>query len=433
MVVTGYDHTCTLAPDGSAVKCWGHNTFGQLGIGSTNPRGGWTGSMASLETVAVGPALSISAGRRHTCVQLAGGSVKCWGAGFQGQLGYDSDANLGDSTGEMTSLATVDLGSSKTVLAVSPSKHGHHTCAILNDGTVKCWGKGNSGRLGYDSTASKGAAAGDMEELATVSIGTVLEMSLGAEHTCALLSVGTVKCWGLGDDGRLGLDSTSNRGDSAGSMQGLAAVNLGQDRKAVAVSAGGMHTCAILDDGTVKCWGMNSLGQLGYDDTSSRGLGGGGVGQMHGLGTVNLGSGKRALAISAGYEHTCVVLNDHSVRCWGSGLNGRLGLDSLTNKGDATGGMASLVAVNLGVGKTALGIHAGGRHTCVALNDGGVKCWGKGTFGELGSDATADIGDEAGEMALLTAVQIGGSTAVRRISSGSEFACAVLSSGALKW
>jgi len=149
-------------------------------------------------------------------------------------------------------------------------------------------------------------------------------------------------------------------------------------RTAKAIAVGQDHTCVILDNDNVKCWGSdfsNSYGQLGYDDTTARGTT---AGSMASLGTVNLGAGHTAKAISAGAIHTCVILDDNNVKCWGYNGSGGLGYDDNANRGDGSAGygMATLGTVNLGTGHTAKAISAGGSHTCAILDNNSVKCWG---------------------------------------------------------
>ena len=167
---------------------------------------------------------SQSAGGSHTCAILGGGGVKCWGSGLYGQLGYDSTDDKGDATGEMAGLGTINLGASAIAIAAG----GTHTCAILVGGGVKCWGRGFDGQLGYDSIDDKGDAAGEMAGLGTVNLGaSAIAIAAGGDHTCAILVGGGVKCWGDNWNGQLGYDSIDDKGDAAGEMAGLGTVNLG--------------------------------------------------------------------------------------------------------------------------------------------------------------------------------------------------------------
>jgi hypothetical protein len=251
------------------------------------------------------------------------------GFGFDGQLGYGSPANVGD-TSTPGAHQPVDLAG-HTAKAISAG--GLHTCAILDDGTVRCWGFGVNGQLGYGDTND-----------------------IGNSSTPTPASVGPV--------------------------------NLGPGRTAVAISAGGAHTCAILDNGRVLCWGFGGQGQLGYGNTDNLG-----DTEIPGLtAPVNLGAARTARAISAGADHTCAILDNGSVRCWGDGTDGELGYGNTSNVGDAQS-PASVGPVDLGPGRTAVAISAGGAHTCALLDNTGVRCWGYGAYGQLGYCSTTNVGD----------------------------------------
>ena len=316
-------------------------------------------------------------GTAHTCVVLDNNTLKCWGLGSSGQLGYGATATLGDGAGEMgDALAAIDFGTgrSPTMIATGAS----HSCALLDNSTVKCWGLGTDGRLGYGASTSLGRTTGQMgDALGAVSLGTgrtAVAISAGASHTCALLDNSTVKCWGLNTDGQLGLGDTDSRGDDAGEMgDALGAVSLGTNRTVVAVSAGGTHSCALLDNSTVKCWGGGAFGQLGIGSVDSIGDQTGEMGDA--LGVVSLGTGRTAKAVSAGDAHSCAILDNNTVKCWGGNGNGRLGYGDTDDRGDAAGEMGdALSAVSLGTGRTAISISAGAGHTCALLDNSTVKC-----------------------------------------------------------
>ena len=361
------------------------------------------GGMASGVPAGCHNSNSQSAGRAHTCTILVGGGVKCWGRGYHGRLGYDSTDGKGDAAGEMAGLGTVNLGAS----AIAITAGSYHTCAIFGGGGVKCWGRGTYGQLGYGSTDHKGDAAGEMAGLGTINLNaSAIAITAGFYHTCAILVGGGVKCWGRGDYGQLGYDSTDHKGDAAGEMAGLGTVNL--NASAIAITAGEYHTCAILVGGGVKCWGRGDYGQLGYGSTDHKGDA---AGEMESLGTINLNAS--AIAITAGFYHTCAILVGGGVKCWGRGDYGQLGYDSTDNKGDTAGEMAGLGTVNLGA--SAIALAAGEDFTCAILAfiipgggvGGGVKCWGRGDYGQLGYDRTDNKGDAAGEMAGLRTVNLG--------------------------
>jgi alpha-tubulin suppressor-like RCC1 family protein len=291
------------------------------------------------------------------------------------------------------------------------SAGGYNTCAILDDKSVKCWGYNNEGQLGLGDTNHRGYASGEMgDDLPAVDLGTgrsATAISVGRQsHACAILDDKSLKCWGNNYYGELGLGDRNHRGDASGEMgDDLPAVDLGTGRSATAISAGDIHTCAILDDKSVKCWGYNGQGQLGLGDTRKRGNDSGEMGEN--LPAVDLGTGRSAMAISAGGYHTCAILDDKSVKCWGSNNEGQLGLGDTSKRGNDSGEMGeNLPAVDLG--RVATAISAGGYHTCAILDDKSVKCWGSNYMGELGLGDTNHRGDASGEMGEnLPAVDLG--------------------------
>ncbi|KAG2429156.1 hypothetical protein HYH02_014191 [Chlamydomonas schloesseri] len=413
-ISAGFKHTCALLDNGS-VKCWGYNYDGQLGLGDTSPRGDGPGEMGdTLPAVALGTgrtATAISVGSWHTCALLDNGSVKCWGYNDYGYLGLGDTSRRGNELGEMGDrLPAVALGTGRTATAISAG--GWHTCALLDNGSVKCWGWNQFGQLGLGDTSPRGDGPGEMgDTLPAVALGTgrtATAISAGVLHTCALLDNGSVKCWGCNDYGYLGLGDTSPRGDGPGEMgDTLPAVALGTGRTATAIFAGVLHTCALLDNGSVKCWGCNDYGYLGLGDTSYRGDGPGEMGDT--LPAVALGTGRTATAISAGSRYTCALLDNGSVKCWGWNDDGQLGLGDTSRRGDGPGEMGdTLPAVELGTGRTATAISAGGWHTCALLDNGSVKCWGYNDAGQLGLGDTSNRGDGPSEMGdTLPAVALG--------------------------
>ena len=165
--------------------------------------------------------------------------------------------------------------------------------------------------------------------------------------------------------------------------------------------------CAILDNHDLKCWGYNAYGQLGYGDTNNRGDAANEMGNY--LKAVDLGSDRYALLAAPGYQHTCALLDDSSVKCWGYNGHGNLGLGHTTQLGDGAGEMGdSLPTVDVGSSRYAVSIGASHYHTCVLLDDGSIKCWGYNPYGNLGYGHASNLGDGAGEMGdSLLAVDLG--------------------------
>ena len=381
----GGNHSCVVLAT-RAVRCWGDGANGQLGYGNLNSIGDneIPGSVGPVDLGAGRTALAISSGGDHTCALLDTRQVRCWGAGANGRLGYGNVNDIGDNESP-GSAGPVDLGVGRTAIAISAATA--HTCALLDTGQVRCWGNGGSGRLGYGNTNS----IGDNEtpggfgpvDLGTGRIATAI--SAGNAHTCALLDTAQVRCWGQAANGRLGYGNVTDIGDTE-TPGGFGPVNLG--RPAVAISAGNAHTCAILDTGQVRCWGLGTNGRLGYGNTNS--IGDNEVPSS--VSPVDLGAGRTAVAISAAGASTCAILDTGQVRCWGAGADGRLGYGNLNDIGDnETPG--SVGPVDLGAGRTAVAISVGAAHTCALLDDGSVRCWGLGVNGQLGYANANSIGD----------------------------------------
>ena len=380
----------------------------------------------------------LDAGESHTCVVLNGGELKCFGSNAAGQIGSGGTASLGDAAAEMgDALVAVNLGAGRTVRSVSAGTV--HTCALLDNGTVKCFGEGDNGRLGYGSSSDIGRTAAAMgDALPSVDLGagrTATLLATGAAHTCVVLDNGDVKCWGLNDDGQLGVGDTDARGDAAGEMgDALPAVSLdlASGLRVTGIAAGDAHTCALISDGSVKCWGSGANGRLGTGDENSRGDEAGEMGSS--LAVVDLGSGRRATALSAGGAHTCAIRDTNDVVCWGVGATGRLGSGGEDNIGDEAGEMgAGLIPVSLGSGRTAIGISAGRIHTCAMLDSAEVKCWGGGANGRLGSGAQDNLGDQPGELGdSLAAIALGAGRTARAVVASSAHTCVVLDTFALK-
>lgn len=381
----GPAHSCAVLRS-AALRCWGFSGSGRLGYGNADNIGDneLPASAGPVDVGAGRTATSVAAGNEHTCAVLDDGSVRCWGSSGFGQLGYANTDSIGDNEAP-GSVGPVDLGTGRSARAVST---GEYSCALLDDGSVRCWGSDFSGQLGYGSPANNvgdNETPGSQPPLNLARSATAL--SVGRNHACTILDNATVRCWGRGDNGRLGNNNVDNVGEN-NDPRDDGPVSLGVGRTARAIAAGAAHTCAILDDGSVRCWGLGTDGRLGYGNTDS-------IGDNEppgSVGPVDLGTGRTAVAITAGEQHTCAVLDDGSVRCWGLGDDGRLGYGNTTTIGDSEApGTAG--PVDLGAGRSARAISAGTNHTCALLDDGSVRCWGAAGSGWLGYANADTIGD----------------------------------------
>jgi alpha-tubulin suppressor-like RCC1 family protein len=410
-IAAGGDTTCAILLDGR-VKCWGNNGYGQLGIGDTQARGDDPGEMgAALPAVDLGTgrtAVAVSVGYNHACALLDDAHIKCWGNNDTGKLGLGDAFSRGDNPGEMgDALPEVNLGTGRTVKVVSAAFY--HTCAILDDDLLKCWGgEGGAvsrGELGYGDTMARGIIPGQMgDALPAVDFGAgrkVKAVSSASDNNCVVLDNGTVKCWGDNSIGELGLDDLVDRGNMPGQMgANLPVVDLGTGRTAVGLLKSISRTmCALLDNQTLKCWGRNFSGQLGIGDAINRGAAPGEMGDN--LPAVDFGTGLHPLSIGAiGNDHTCMLLTGDRLKCWGEGGFGQAGDGVGTEWGDMPGEMGDVLpVVDVGTGRTVVSVAAGLFHTCVLLDDGGVKCFGMARFyGNLGQGDVVDWGNMPGQM-----------------------------------
>jgi alpha-tubulin suppressor-like RCC1 family protein len=311
--------------------------------------------------------VEVAGGRFHACVRLDDGDVRCWGRNDTGQLGIAGD------TMQLEPATPVNLGTGRTAVALAA---GHqHTCAGLDNGHLRCFGgeilDGQNGNLLIPLGEGR----------------TVTAIGAGDAHTCAVLDNGELRCWGKNDDGQLGLGDTTPR------MRPDQVVDVGVGRTAVQIAAGRHFTCARLDNGEVKCWGLNTDGQLGLGDTSPR---------LSPTTAVALGQGRTAVEIAAGFDFACARLDDDTVKCWGTNGSGQLGV------GDAEGHASPTKAVNLGTGRKAVEIAAGMSHACARLDSGIVKCWGDNDQRALGIPDPLNHGDSPDELGdNLPAVPLG--------------------------
>jgi alpha-tubulin suppressor-like RCC1 family protein len=265
-----------------------------------------------------------------------------------------------------------------------------HTCALSPTGTVTCWGDNDFGQLG-DGTTTDRLTPTPVTGLPTG----IRAIAAGDNQTCALTPTGTVKCWGSNLNGQLGDGTNTNRSTP---------VDVTGITSATALGAGDNHTCAAVPGG-VRCWGWGSSGQLGHDAITSANT----PVEVQGLG------GTTATSIVGGYAHTCATLTTGGMSCWGRNSSGQLGIGNLTN---------SRVAVTpngLGTGITT--IAAGGTHTCAALTDGTIRCFGFNNSGQLGDGTRTN---------RTTPVTVTGLTNPTALAGTGSATCATTTTGTVR-
>lgn len=340
-IAVGQSHSCAVTISGG-VKCWGYNNRGQLGDGSLLSRSSpvnVVGLSSGVLSVAAGPDSS------HTCAVTKNGAAFCWGDNGDGQLGDGSTVQRTSpvAVANLTGVSSMALGA-------------NFSCALTGGGGVKCWGRNGQYQLGNGSSSSSTAP----ENVSGLSSG-VTSLTAGANHACAVVSGGAAKCWGYNAYNQLGDGTTSPRSVPT-PVSGLSS-------GVVSISAGSYHSCAVTSSGGAKCWGYNGEGQLGDSSNSQR------------ASPVNVaGLTTGVLSVSSGGQHTCAVLSDRLMKCWGYNQLGQLG-DGTTTTRNSPVSVLRLTNVAMAGG--------GYGHTCAVTSSGAAKCWGSNSEGRLGDGTGA--------------------------------------------
>ncbi len=341
-VAAGWGHTCAVTNIGD-VYCWGNNEYAQSGYA---PSGSWN---LPVRIPGLNDVSEITAGWSHTCALTSGGKVKCWGYNRDGELGN------GEFTDSGTPVEVIGLGTGAT----SVEAGDFHTCAISDDGGVKCWGKNKYGQLG-DGTRNNSSipvVSGNIDSR-------VSAVAAGWGHTCVLLVHGTVKCWGKNSNGQSGFDPIEGVLLDPHSVAGL-------DDSVFRISADGSQTCAITILYGLMCWGANDRGELGDGTLEDRSRPIAVMGMTEGIAEV-----------SAGWNQTCGITTSGRVKCWGWNLFGQLG--------DGTTVSRTKPVDVIGLAGRVVLVEAGWGHVCAITEDGALVCWGNNTYSQLGDSTHTD-------------------------------------------
>jgi alpha-tubulin suppressor-like RCC1 family protein len=337
-ITAGAFQTCATVRGGT-VMCWGGNEFGELGDGTAISRSA-PAPVSSLAGVQ-----QITAGIGHTCA-VTQGVVECWGANFNGQLG--------DATNYTRGYALAAAGPSN---AIQVAAGGNTTCALAGN-AVSCWGQGGAGQLGNAARNDSNAPVAVMLMKSDIST-----IAVGDGHACAVHADMTVSCWGAGGGGQLGDNGFSNSSTPvvAGGLSGV-------DQ----ITAGGAFTCAhTAADGGVWCWGAADNGELGYQTSSN-------VGAPRQLSALS-----GTMKVDAGGGHACAIMPGGALVCWGASFLGQIGDGGYDHRITPAS-----VAIPGSVG--VVDVSAGDQHTCAVLANGSVACWGDDRAGQLGDGILAD-------------------------------------------
>ncbi len=335
-IAVGGSSSCAMTTTNPAgAKCWGSNSYGQAGNGATG------GNLTSAVNVGVMQRVSaIVAGESHTCA--LGDSLNqvfCWGLNSSGQVGNNTTVN------QVSPQHMLLQSTNKFLMAIAISAGSAHTCALAPTAVAYCWGNNGSGRLGNGqiTNLSGGVPVNDPGNSGQP-LANVRAISAGGTQTCAISGAagapGQVYCWGTG----------------------YAALGTNTGITAKAVSVGNSHTCVVLANLSVKCWGDNTYGQLGNGSTTSA---------LYSAPVAASGI-TNAVDVVTGKYHTCALLSDQSIKCWGANSSGQLGNGTI---------IQSLTPVSVsGISAvTAISSSSSSLHTCAVGSVSGVlgmKCWG---------------------------------------------------------
>ena len=368
-------HSCARMKHGG-VRCWGDNRAGALGdnVPIENKRP----SQAELPS----PATHIHTGSSATCANTTSGELFCWGQNASGQLGNGSTT---DSSNPTRVVVSSDEHQTFTMGQIGFG----HSCAVTPTSELYCWGSNQSGQLG-DLTSVQRTRPVLTSEIRS---GTQ-QVVVGSWHTCALSSDQEVFCWGSNKAGQLATSTSS-------SALPLPVTNLGGWPTKLA--SGSNHICALTVAGDVVCWGSNRYGQIDASNSSEA---------LH-TPQVRPGLGPNIVDISAsGSNHTCVVLADGDIQCWGDNRYGQLG-DGST---DATSDIITIESD----GAPYVQVSPGAQHTCAVRSDGSVWCWGSNQFGHFHPSERAEF---------LTPTKLTTLDNITQVSASSYHTCALQADG----
>jgi hypothetical protein len=343
VVAVGDYYACALRGD-DHLFCWGRNDSGQLGVASADP-----GPVTENTQFAGRPIAQLALGGGHTCVRLADQSVHCFGYNAFSQLGRGGT----DTADHMTAAAVPNLPP-----AMSIALGDHHTCALAADGTVRCWGANDKGQLGMNGANSS-------SPVVVPNVAGVTALAAGRDHTCAIVAEGAVTCWGWNSSGQIGNAGTLDGAVAPTMVVGLLGV--------VEISLGAEHTCALLVDRTVSCWGLNRDGQLGVSGADRQ--------------TPTAASAVTGVTqLSIGGNYSCARSTTGALACWGDNVNGQLGIGSTDTSAHPipvapNGAAAGFTWLSAGAG-------AGAKSSCAITHEGTVSCWGANDNGQLGDGTT---------------------------------------------
>lgn len=360
-IAAGDAHACALLSTGST-KCWGSNSRGQLGDGTT------VNSSTPVQVVGLTSGVArLDAEGENTCALTEMGRALCWGANQTYGTGtITPDANTDGEPDPVLAPAEVS-GLSVNVAAIAiagiridATHYFSHGCAVMQTGEVKCWGNNTNGELGTSATSPSATPV-------VVSLGvTAVALALGSYHSCAMTSAGGVKCWGINTSGQLGNGTTV--AVASGTIVDVIGASTGVEQ----IAAGRSTSCLVTSAGAVMCWGLNIYEIIKRSGTSSN------------VSTAEVVHGLTSgvYAVSVGDSHICALKTTGDLGCWGANSNGQTGDGYITKILTPQNVVASASSASAMTGFQSIGTSMWS--TCGIRTGGGIKCWGYNYSGQLG-------------------------------------------------
>ncbi|MEZ4813866.1 MAG: hypothetical protein R3A80_01500 [Bdellovibrionota bacterium] len=397
LITASENHTCGVK--NNHAYCWGKGEKGELGDGddtdNTTPNLVRSGSLSPTDSF-----IQVTSGYNHACALSAENLAFCWGDNSNVQLGYSSTSSGASepSTTDVPYPVTDANGSQWKFKQISAGFY--HTCGLSENNNVYCWGRNSYGELGDQAPQTKSKVPYKV----SINDGTVVQISAGGLHSCALTSTGEIYCWGYNGNGMLGNNSTADSAIPRNVFRNNNSYLVNNSESFTYVNAGSYQTCAVTNYQNVYCWGYNGNGALGTGDEVNLRI----------PETIANPSGVKFVKVAtnggfggnAGYHHSCAISNTGKLYCWGINAHGQLGLGDKTKRltprevvmptGSLATGLLSplfdLVGQTLTMNPVSderyIDVTVGGYHTCARSNKENIYCWGAAGNGRLGNGLT---------------------------------------------
>ncbi len=375
----------------------------------------------------------LASGESHTCALRDDGTVVCWGANDVGQLGTDLEQDAFEALDPVGFAQGTTIGYRREARPVQGLEDvqqlvaGHaHTCALLASGTVKCWGDSAAGQLGNGdfSLDECGGRPCSRQPVSASGLEKATQLSVGRRHSCAFDHAGRLSCWGS--------DAVGVASDRLALCDGVpcatAPMAVRTERDALQVWSGHSHSCALLSDGEVACWGSNAYGQLGVSDPPSTRAGGAEVlDRVETPARVALPAPAEELNLQSSNTHTCARLLDGQLYCWGRNDRGQLGTGTSEERCDQSANRSvacSKAPLNTSLDAPVERHFAGQWYSCALTADGALYCWGYAGHGQLGLPLESLWECEDGKLCARSPLQVYATEGrILDVALGEKYAC----------